>query len=246
MGMHNCLSVPFDDLLKDGFTVRQVDIRPAKSINTAMQLVAVIFQIQSLQQFGGVSATHIDWTMVPYLRMSFYKHWKEGLKYILDERTSNSMFMKDVSIDDRYYKRDEKVYKYAMDMTEKELHQATEALFHNLNSLQSRSGGQLPFSSINFGTCTLLEGRMVTKAILEVSLEGLGKLHKTPIFPCSIFQYMKGVNDKPGTPNYDLFQLAIKSTAKRLYPNFCNCDWTGNAGYDIKDPRTYNATMGLI
>ena len=85
---------------------------------------------------------------------------------------------------------------------------------------------------------------MVTKAILEGSIEGVGKLHKTAIFPCGIFQYMKGVNDKPGTPNYDLFRLALKSTALRLYPNYVNVDWSGNAGYDVNDVRTYMSTMG--
>lgn len=85
---------------------------------------------------------------------------------------------------------------------------------------------------------------MVTKAILEVSIEGLGRLHKTSIFPCGIFQYWKGVNDKPGTPNYDLYQLALESTSKRLYPNYANVDWSGNAGFDPDDPRTYFSTMG--
>lgn len=82
VGMHNCLSIPFDKLLATGFTTKQCDIRPAGSINTAMQLVAVIFQLQSLQQFGGVSATHLDWTMVPYVRKSFLKHFKEGMRFI--------------------------------------------------------------------------------------------------------------------------------------------------------------------
>ena len=85
---------------------------------------------------------------------------------------------------------------------------------------------------------------MVIKALLEGSIKGVGKLHKTPIFPCGIFQYMKGVNDKPGTPNYDMYQLALESTAKRLYPNYANVDWSGNAGYDVDDPRTYFSTMG--
>ena len=80
--MHNCLSIPFDKLLKNGFSTRQTDVRPANSINTASQLVAVIFQIQSLQQFGGISATHLDWTMVPFFRISFFKHYVDGLKYI--------------------------------------------------------------------------------------------------------------------------------------------------------------------
>ena len=85
---------------------------------------------------------------------------------------------------------------------------------------------------------------MVIKALLEVSLEGLGALHKTPIFPCSIFQVMKGVNKEPETPNYDLYRLALKSTAHRLYPNYANVDWSGNAGYDPEDPTTYFSTMG--
>lgn len=102
----------------------------------------------------------------------------------------------------------------------------------------------MPFTSINYGTCTLPEGRMITKALLEVSIEGLGKLHKTSIFPCGIFQCMKGVNRAPGDPNYDLFQMALKSTAQRLYPNYANVDWSGNAGYDVNDPTTYFSTMG--
>lgn len=112
-------------------------------------------------------------------------------------------------------------------------------MYHNLNTLQSRSGDQLPFTSINYGTCTLEEGRLVTRALLLGSLEGIGFHHNTPIFPCGIFQYMKGVNDKPGTPNYDLKQLAMRSTSQRLYPNYANVNWSGNEGFDINDPRTY-------
>lgn len=84
-GQHNCLSMPMDKLLENGFATRQTDVRPAGSVNTAMQLVAVLFQLQSLQQFGGVSGTHLDWTMVPYIRKSFAKHFKDGLKYIDDK-----------------------------------------------------------------------------------------------------------------------------------------------------------------
>ena len=244
VGSHNCMSVPFDDLLKNGFNTRQTDVRPAQSINTAFQLVAVIFQLQSLQQFGGVSATHLDWTMVPYVRKSFYKHYKEGVKYIND-MDLDPYFTSDLSIDDSSYKvHSPKAYKYALDMTEKELKQAVEGMYHNLNTLQSRSGNQLPFTSINYGTCTLPEGRMVIKALLKGSMKGVGKLRKTSIFPCGIFQCMTGVNRKPGDPNYDLFKLALQSTSKRLYPNYCNVDWSGNAGYDINDPRTYFSTMG--
>lgn len=102
----------------------------------------------------------------------------------------------------------------------------------------------MPFTSINYGTCTLPEGRMVVKALLEVSISGIGKLRRTSVFPCGIFQCMRGVNRKPGDPNYDLFQLALRSTAQRLYPNYANVDWSGNAGYDRNDPKTYFSTMG--
>jgi len=243
VGMHNCLTIPFDKLLAEGFNTRQTDVRPASSVNTAFQLVAVIFQLQSLQQFGGVSASHLDWTMVPYVRKSFFKHWRDGHKFLLnDNDADNLIFFADKSIDDEYYK--DGAYEYAMAMTQRELDQAVEGMYHNLNTLQSRSGNQLPFTSINYGTCTLPEGRMVIKSLLDKSIEGVGKVRKTPIFPCGIFQCMKGVNRKPGDPNYDLFQLALKSTAKRLYPNYANIDWSNNAGYDINDPKTYFSTMG--
>jgi ribonucleoside-triphosphate reductase len=117
-------------------------------------------------------------------------------------------------------------------------------MYHNLNTLQSRSGNQLPFTSINYGTCTLPEGRMIIEVLLQGSIKGVGKLHKTAIFPCGIFQCMKGVNREEGDPNYDLFQLALRSTAQRLYPNYANVDWSVNAGYDKNDPRTYVSTMG--
>lgn len=245
VGSSNCLTVPFDDVLSKGFKTRNTDVRPANSINTAMQLVAVVFQLQSLQQFGGVSASHLDWTMVPYVRKSFYKHFKDGLKYCEDETiVFNLDNVENVSIEDDVYKCHGKAYKYAMDMTLKEAHQAVEGMYHNLNTLQSRSGNQLPFTSINYGTCTLIEGRMIIKELLEVSMEGLGANGVTSIFPCGIFQCMKGVNRKPGEPNYDLFRLALKSTTLRIYPNYANVDWSGNSGYDKNDPKTYFSTMG--
>lgn len=246
LGNHNCLSVPFDDLLANGFNTRQSDVRPAQSVNTAMQLVAVIFQLQSLQQFGGVSATHLDWTMVPYVRKSFVKHWRDGYHYIAgckDELDWEYLSTFDI-YSNHFTEKFPAVFNYAMDMTEKEVYQAVEALYHNLNTLQSRSGNQLPFTSINYGSCTLPEGRMISKALLETSIKGNGKLHKTSVFPCGIFQLGEGINRKPGDLNYDLFKLALKSTARRLYPNYANLDWSGNAGYDKNDPKTYFSTMG--
>ena len=242
VGSHNCLTIPFDDLLKNGFNTRQADVRPANSVNTACQLVAVIFQLQSLQQFGGVSASHLDWTMVPYVRKSFNKHFRDGLVYCEEQpdqvesyKNPDGSKIEDISIEASWYKDFPKAYRYAMDMTVKECNQAVEGMYHNLNTLQSRSGNQLPFTSINYGTCTLEEGRMFTKALLEASLKGTGKHGRTSIFPCGIFQYMKGVNDKPGTPNYDLKQLALKSTSKRLYPNLANCNWTNQQNWLLED-----------
>ena len=286
-GMHNCLSIPFDDLLAKGFHTRQTDVRPSNSINTAMQLVAVIFQLQSLQQFGGVSATHLDWTMVPYVKKSFFKHYvqryledqkefldldveemifddydevvydKDGKKFVIsrnkfddwcDEHRDEMLERMGLTREDFFFDNKDKLnpvyYQSAKMNTLIELKQAVEGMYHNLNTLQSRSGNQLPFTSINYGTCTSAEGRVVTKALLQGSIKGVGKFHKTPIFPCGIFQYMKGVNDRPGTPNYDLYRMALKSTAKRLYPNYANVDWSGNAGYDVNDPCTYFSTMG--
>lgn len=243
-GSHNCITIPFDDLLATGFTTRQTDVRPAQSVSTAFQLVAVIFQLQSLMQFGGVAASHLDWTMVPYVRKSFGKHFKDGLLYCEDKLYDTAWNYAEHSIDEEIYNTCPKAYKYAINMTTREVYQAVEGMYHNLNTLQSRSGNQLPFTSINYGTCALPEGRMITKALLDTSIKGIGKLHRTSIFPCGIFQCMKGVNQKEGEPNYDLFKLALKSTAQRLYPNYANVDWSGNTGYDKNDPRTYFATMG--
>lgn len=277
VGMHNCLSVPFDKLLANGFNTRQTDVRPAQSVNTAFQLVAVIFQLQSLQQFGGVSATHLDWTMIPYIRKSFLKHYIVAYLKQTEEFASlnllellfqtyeengiirnkfddwvdehKQMFFGNTGLNEEDFyignnKLNKILYQSALYDTINETYQAVEGLYHNLNTLQSRSGNQLPFTSINYGTCTEPEGRMVTKALLDVSIKGIGKLHKTSIFPCGIFQCMKGVNRKPGEPNYDLFRLALRSTAQRLYPNYANVDWSGNEGYDKNDPKTYFSTMG--
>lgn len=145
LGDHNCLTLPIDDLLKNGCKTRQTDIRPAQSINTAFQLVAVLFQLQSLNMFGGVSASHIDWTMVPYIRKSFYKHYKDGLKYIenIEDWSIEKEQVELISIENHKIYNKKKTYKYALDMTEKELNQSVEGMFHNLNTLQSRSGCQL-------------------------------------------------------------------------------------------------------
>lgn len=250
LGDHNCLTIPIDPLMKNGFKTRQVDIRPPKTFGTFGQLSAVLAQLQSLQQFGGVSYGHYDHSSVPYVRMSFLKHYNKALDFIKWIKPLTLENVEEVSITDKIYRGHwwnftKRIrHHVAMARTKEEVHQAIEALFHNLNSLQSRSGNQLPFSSLNYGTCTLEEGRMVTKAILEVSIDGLGKHGRTSVFPCQIFQIGEGINKHSGDPNYDLFRLALKSTAKRLYPNYANVDWSNNEGYDKNDPNTYFGTMG--
>lgn len=282
VGDHNCLSLPFDRLLAEGFKTRQTDVRPAGSVNTAMQLVAVIFQLQSLQQFGGVAATHLDWTMVPYVRKSFRKHyiadWIQHLKefYDLDilsmdykeykhwiENKVTEFYIQTKLSDndfrfDNKEKLDKEIRQRALDDTKRETYQAVEGMYHNLNTLQSRSGNQLPFTSINYGTCTESEGRMITRALLDVSMEGLGNNGVTSIFPCGIFTYKKGINDKPGTPNYDLKRLALKSTTMRIYPNYANGDWSNNISWikadreqkkeyiNSLDSETYNSLYNQI
>lgn len=272
VGDHNCLSYPMDSKLENGVVTRQTDLRSAGSVNTAMQLVAVNFQLQSLQQFGGVSATHIDWTMVPYVRKSYRKHyisqWIEqqpefinldvlGLTYDEFKHWVENMVTKfyletKLEDEDFYFandKLDPVIRQKALFDTKKETYQAVEGMYHNLNTLQSRSGNQLPFSSINYGTCTELEGRMVTKALLEVSMEGLGKNGVTSIFPCGIFQIKKGVNFKPGDPNYDLKRLALKSTTMRIYPNYANCDWSNQVNWfkaDRKQKQEYIDSLSAV
>lgn len=137
VGNHNCLSIPFDELLANGFNTRQTDVRPAQSVNTAFQLVAVIFQLQSLQQFGGVSATHLDWTMVPYVRKSFYKHFRDGIKYCMREQWDEHWddFTPERPIDWDEYQNYPEAYEYAVDMTTKEVYQAVEGMYHNLKNI---------------------------------------------------------------------------------------------------------------
>ena len=277
LGMHNCLSVPMDEMLSSVIKTRQTLIRPAGSVNTAFQLIAVYFQLQSLQQFGGVAATHIDWTLVPYVRKSFMKHyivaylksteeftkldlpdmmfkdykdkagiWRNKLDDWIDEHKKEYLDRLGLKFEDFTFDNkalDRNFRQAAIFDTIQETKQAAEGMLHNLNSLQSRSGNQLPFSSINYGTCTLPEGRIIIRAILDATIKGTGN-GQTSIFPCQIFQMMDGVNTGKNDPNYDLFKHAIKCTSMRMYPNYVNCDWSQDQGYNKDDPRTYPSTMG--
>ena len=254
IGEHNCLNIDFQKLLREGFGTRNGDIRPPASFSTACQQVAVIFQCQSQVQFGGVGSVHIDYDLAPFVKMSFKKHIEQYLTDVenkTQEETHKLMqeFEKEhgeICIDNKKNFNSQLsmvAYEYAMKQLKREMKQSTEALYHNLNSLESRAGSQVPFTSINFGRDTSTEGKMVSESMLNASLAGIGKFHRTAIFPISIFQYKSGNNAEPGTPNYDLKQLALESLSRRIYPNFCNCDWS-EAHEDLNDPDTYFSTMG--
>ena len=244
IGEHNCLNIDFEKLFKEGFSTRNGDIRPPSSFSTACQQMAVIFQCQSQVQFGGVGTVHIDYDLAPFVKMSFAKYFLDGVKYFSDNGVE---YDKDelvkLPINASLYNEQPKARDYAMDMLKREMKQSAEALYHNLNTLESRAGSQVPFTSINFGRDTSTEGRMVSEAMLNASLSGIGKHHRTSIFPISIFQYKKGCNANINDKNYDLSELAVESLSKRIYPNFCNCDWS-QAHETEDDPDTYFSTMG--
>lgn len=249
-GIHNCLILDFKELFTHGFKTRNGDVRPPKSFSTACQLVAVSFQCQSQVQFGGVGSMHIDYDLAPFVKMSFVKHFQDGMKYV--ERCSDdeiSEFKKwfesnDLHIDNEEMKKNHpEAYFYAMDMLDSEGRQAAQGLYHNLNTLESRQGSQVPFTSINLGRDTSVEGRLVTKWMMQASLDGIGKYHQTSIFPISIFQYKPGVNANEGDANYDLKKLAIQSMSKRIYPNWANGDWS-QAHEDPDNIDTFFSTMG--
>ncbi len=250
-GVHNCLNLNFQEIFTYGFRTRNGDVRPPTSFSTACQLVAVAFQCQSQVQFGGVGSIHLDYDLAPFVKKSFFKHYADGLRYLKHKTKENAdMFVQqcldeDLDIDDIAAMNDDKneVYDYAMDMLEREGKQAAQGLYHNLNTLESRQGSQVPFTSINLGRDTSFEGRLVTKWIMEASIDGIGQHHLTSIFPISIFQYKQGTNANVGDPNYDMKQLALESMSKRIYPNWCNCDWS-QAHEDENNPDTYFATMG--
>lgn len=248
-GVHNCLNLNFQEIFTHGFKTRNGDVRPPTSFSTACQLYAVAFQCQSQVQFGGVGSIHTDIDLAPFVKLSFYKHYADGCKYIgrLDKENIDKIVsyakQNSLSIEDDYFKQDDDIYTYAIDMLNKEGLQSAQGLYHNLNTLESRQGSQVPFTSINFGRDKSAEGRKVSEWLMAASLDGIGKHHLTSIFPISIFQYKEGCNANPEDRNYDLKQLALKSMSKRIYPNWCNCNYS-QAHEDEDNPDTYFATMG--
>lgn len=243
IGDHNCLFADLPNLLNNGFRTRNGDVRAANSFSTACQLVAVIFQVQSQIQYGGVASCGIDFELEPFAHKSFVKLFNEGMLekgYEIARRED----LDNIHIDNQnlkeYYPE---AYDYAIRHLEKEGKQAAQGLFHNLNTLESRAGSQVPFTSLNYGRNTSTYGKLINKWLLEASINGIGKHNRTSIFPISIFQYKKGINDKPGTPNYELKRKAIESLSKRIYPNWGNGDWTENID-NPDDYTTFFSTMG--
>lgn len=246
VGMHNCSFVDIEKLLRDGFSTRNGDVRGANSLSTAMQQIAVIFQVQSQDQYGGTGSAHIDYDLEPYVNISFRKYLCDALKYFEGKNITHKELPSEINIENIEMlknKYDAKIINYALEELNKEGTQSAQGLYHNLNTLESRPGSQVPFTSINFGRRTTVAGRMISKWLMKASIDGIGKFHRTSIFPISIFQYKKGINDKKDTQNYDLKKLAIESMSKRIYPNWVNCDWKNNVE-DESNPDTVMATMG--
>ena len=249
IGMHNCLFVDFDKLFTEGFCTRNGDIRPPSTFSSACQQTAVVFQCQSQVQFGGVGTVHIDYDLAPFVKKSFYKHMHHYLTDVeeySDERATEILSQYTIEMGNKELQGQhglQDAYNFAIRQLEREGTQSGEAMYHNLNTLESRAGSQVPFTSINFGRDTSIEGRFVSRKMLEASLSGIGKHHLTPIFPISIFQYKQGCNANPEDPNYDLKQLALESLSKRIYPNFVNCDYS-QAHEDPSNPDTFYGTMG--
>lgn len=243
IGTTNCIFIPFDKLLREGFNTGNGSVRPPTSIMTAMALVAIIFQSQQNSQYGGVSANKLDYDLAPYVAKSFSKYFRKGLEYF-EENLANAdlgeITMSRLDLQEQF----PRTFKYALKETEIETLQAAESLVHNLNTMSSRAGGQIPFTSINYGTCTSPEGQLVIRSLLDATIRGLGS-GETPIFPIQIFKCKQGINQNPGEPNYALFLKAAECSAKRLYPNFANLDAPLNLMYyDPTNPDTEFATMG--
>lgn len=245
----NCLFAPVGKLLKNGFDSGTGFLRAPRSIQTAAALTAVILQLQSNQQFGGIADDNIDFDLAPFVDLSFKKNLKtELLRY--EEYSGKSAcdgdmdtLLNGISMNQPSEKLcamfPKKCVEKAIKKTDDDTHQAMEGLIGNLNSLQSRSGNQVPFSSLNFGLDTSNCGRMVSANIIRSQMEGLGD-GLTAIFPILIFKLMKGYTKNPEDPNYDLYQKSLACLARRFYPNFVRVDSSFNAPYIRYEEQTIN------
>ena len=245
-----CVQIDIPKLFKGGFSTGHGYLREPSNIKTAFLQSAIAIQSNQNDMWGGQSIPQYDYALAPYVLKSFKKHLKKLYTYEhakTHESADAEMLSKIdglTSIDNRVEGIDEYIFQTALAYTEEDTFQGAESLVHNLNSMASRAGSQVPFSSLNFGLDTSPEGRMVTKYLLRAQMAGLGK-HETPIFPILIYTLKKGVNFNPEDPNYDLFRLAMECSSKRLFPTYCFVDASFNLPYYEKDPY-YGAiqTMG--
>ncbi len=252
MGTTTCMQIDLDKLFKNGFSTGHGHLREPNDIMSYSALAAIAIQSNQNDQHGGQSVPAFDYYLAPGVLKTFKKQFKQTLSDLLDYSefglfiNFNSVVKEidkldsievDLSIFDRFTKESSELkrlftlaYDKAIKKTDRITYQAMEAFVHNLNTMHSRAGAQVPFSSINFGTDTSLEGRMIIKNYLLAVDAGLGH-SETPIFPISIFKVKEGVNYNVDDPNYDLFKLACKVSAKRLFPNFSFIDAPYNLQY---------------
>ena len=266
MGTTTCMQIELDRLFKKGFSTGHGHLRTPASIASYSALAAIAIQSNQNDQHGGQSIPAFDYYMAPGVLKTFKKEFKQQIYDLLDyedllpfinmdrvAKEIDKLNSIDIDIDmfkfaysesNEMKRLFEKSYEKAIAKTNRQTYQAMEAFIHNLNTMHSRAGAQVPFSSINFGTDTSVEGRMVIKNFLEATEAGLGK-GETPIFPVSIFKVKEGVNYNPEDPNYDLFKLACRVSAKRLFPNFSFLDAPFNLSfYKEGDFRTEVGYMG--
>ncbi len=245
-----CVQHPLDVILKYGFTAGHGSSRPAKRIETAAVLACISLETCQNEMHGGQAIPAFDFYLAPYVRMSY----QEELKNLEKLTGENLADLYDIEIDDYLEKPLDglegkaRLEQHAINKTVNRVHQAMEAFIHNMNTIHSRGGNQVVFSSINYGTDTSAEGRCIMREILESTYEGVGN-GETAIFPIQIWKKKRGVNYLPEDRNYDLYQLACKVTARRFFPNFLNLDATFNQNekWRADDPERYKweiATMG--
>lgn len=258
----NCCHIDLETMFRDGFNTGDGFIRTPNSIQAAASLAAIIIQSNQNDMFGGQGVPMFEYNLAPYIVPTFAKRLKECMEIALGSDLSNevenfisSLYKEKKSVLGNLNDVKSFVYTYIKEktdyivnkslvLTDKDTYQAMEAFIHNMNSLHSRSGAQVPFSSINYGTGTTAEQRMIILNVLKATDAGLGH-HETPLFPIQIFKVKEGVNALKGDPNYDLYQYACSITAKRFYPNYVNIDVPFNLQYYREGkPETEMATMG--
>ena len=245
----NCLFAPVGKLLATGFDSGTGYLRSPRSIQTAAALTAVILQLQSNQQYGGIADDNLDFDLAPFVDISFKKNLKtELVRYLEYNPEHEDIDLNDIEtismnmpVELLYAKFPKICVDKAIQTTDDDTHQAMEGLIGNLNSLQSRSGNQVPFSSLNFGLNTSNCGRMISKNLIKSQMEGLGD-GLTAIFPILIFKLMKGYTKNPEDPNYDLYLESIKCLARRFYPNFVKVDSSFNKPYVKYNTSTVDLT----